>query len=209
MKEHHVYICLFDNGVIKVGRGKHAPDRISIHVSSARNFGIKLSASEYFVSINPWHSEKKLIEWCDRNSLERTNKEWFFGLDFSDCISEIKKIISDEPEKKKSTIETSEYIGQIENLYTDTPRLSDKYIAARNEYVRKHSPSDEFVGLLDFIYRKCEIERRSGASESPEWFDIIDSAGFEDELFFCAADDEHEHHMGFLSALKRCAEVMQ
>lgn len=78
-----LYVCLFDNGHIKVGRTSKPEMRISQHAKRLACIGIELVASfvaECKTSISD--SEIALIKKCKKASSKQHLNEWFVGLDY-------------------------------------------------------------------------------------------------------------------------------
>lgn len=204
---HQVYICLFDNGSLKVGRGKDASFRIKAHSSMAKNFGIKLVSSEIIDSINPIDSEIKIILWCKNRCSESFGNEWFKGVDFENCKIELNKIV--ELEVKPNKAEKPKVLPKYEiNLDSNNGNffefINSKYATARDAYIKAHNPSKEFIDLLDQISSHIDKVRVNNKYEnSPEWFQIIDAEGFESELFFASQQGEQEANKEFIDAIMR------
>ncbi len=84
----HLYVCLFSNGHIKVGRSINPMARIAAHEERVSCLGVELVEHRFFECVgHVIPSEAELIRRC-RDSAEKTNKnEWFEGLDFVDVCA--------------------------------------------------------------------------------------------------------------------------
>lgn len=82
-----IYAVLFSDGVIKVGRGKNAKQRIVCHASASKVRGATV-VKEHIVRLVPkaQHQEKRLIDFCAQNGNPIT-REWFTGLCMEKVIS--------------------------------------------------------------------------------------------------------------------------
>lgn len=80
-----IYVCLFSNGVIKVGRSVNPKTRISGHAARVACVGVELVGHRIFECFgNSVIAECKLINRCASHASGRQHREWFFGLVFSD-----------------------------------------------------------------------------------------------------------------------------
>lgn len=84
-----LYVILFDNGVIKVGRSKNAVKRIMQHDDTARAFGRR---------IVKWHIEKEpdifeidLIKFCGQHGEVFNGNEYFKNLDYPLVLDYVKR----------------------------------------------------------------------------------------------------------------------
>jgi hypothetical protein len=105
-----LYVCLFSNDAIKVGRSVSPDGRIKSHVSRVSCLGVTLVKSMSFECAGDvLQSERSLINWCADHASCRNNIEWFYGLDFDlvcekakeeSCFEHIKKSGADISERK-------------------------------------------------------------------------------------------------------------
>lgn len=84
-----LYVILFDNGVIKVGRSKNAVKRVMQHDDTARAFGRR---------IVKWHIEKEpdmleldLIKFCGQHGEVFNGNEYFKDLDYQLVLDYVKR----------------------------------------------------------------------------------------------------------------------
>lgn len=80
-----LYVCLFSNGHIKVGRSVDYAARIKQHAERVSCLGVSLT--DYFVSERCDQAERRereLINRCANAASARFQSEWFQGLAFSD-----------------------------------------------------------------------------------------------------------------------------
>jgi hypothetical protein len=80
-KMSQIYAILFTDGVVKVGRGKSAKDRIAAHSGSARLRGAQVKEF-YFVDVlyGENKAELELIGFAESISKEKIGYEWFKGI---------------------------------------------------------------------------------------------------------------------------------
>ena len=78
-----LYVCLFSNGHIKVGRSVDALARISQHEERVSCLGVELVDYRVFDCVtHPGSAEAVLIERCVDACSKRNKNEWFEGVDF-------------------------------------------------------------------------------------------------------------------------------
>lgn len=78
-----LYVCLFSNGHIKVGRSIDPKSRIASHADRVACMGVSLTQS--YITECPdacEQRERNLIEQCAKHATERFASEWFSGLYF-------------------------------------------------------------------------------------------------------------------------------
>jgi hypothetical protein len=80
-----LYVCLFSNGHIKVGRSIDPKSRIATHVDRVACLGVALDTSYVTECANAADfRERVLIDRCAQAAAERFQSEWFAGLDFAE-----------------------------------------------------------------------------------------------------------------------------
>jgi hypothetical protein len=80
-----LYVCLFSNGHIKVGRSASPDTRIKQHQERVACFGVTLEQSyKTECADSPEAREYALISRCTAAASQRHQREWFAGLDFND-----------------------------------------------------------------------------------------------------------------------------
>lgn len=78
-----LYVCLFSNGQIKVGRSIDTASRIASHAERVSCMGVELSDSFTVECAGPAAPrETRLIQRCTESAARRFQSEWFDGLDF-------------------------------------------------------------------------------------------------------------------------------
>lgn len=78
-----LYVCLFSNGHLKVGRSVNALARIAQHEERVSCLGVELVDYRVFDCItHPGSAEAALIERCVEACSKRNKNEWFEGVDF-------------------------------------------------------------------------------------------------------------------------------
>ena len=104
----HIYVCLFSNGYIKVGRSIDALSRIALHADRVACVGIELVAHHIVACLGDSEQpEAALIDKCNTEALKRHKSEWFEGLDFSSVCAWADEFAStpyqrvSKPEKKQ------------------------------------------------------------------------------------------------------------
>lgn len=82
----YVYVLLFDNDVIKIGRTCAPETRIRSHRNTASKDGV--SVSKTWLSpphYNHKENESRLIEYVSENTINNS-REWCIGVDYEKCI---------------------------------------------------------------------------------------------------------------------------
>lgn len=78
-----LYVCLFSNGHLKVGRSVNALARISHHEARVSCLGVELVDYRVFDCVaHPGPAEAALIDRCVDACSKRNKNEWFEGVDF-------------------------------------------------------------------------------------------------------------------------------
>lgn len=78
-----LYVCLFSNGVIKVGQSVRPQERIKSHVDRVGCVGVTLEDSSVYECVGHLDSaESALISRCGRHAERQFSREWFSGLDY-------------------------------------------------------------------------------------------------------------------------------
>lgn len=79
-----LYVCLFSNKHIKVGRSrKSVRSRITSHATAARSMNVSLDKNAHFAcSGDSRFAEADLIRRCADKCTDQFGREWFAGLDF-------------------------------------------------------------------------------------------------------------------------------
>lgn len=77
-----LYVCLFSNGHIKVGRSIDPESRIASHADRVACVGIELVDRAIFVTEYQCSAEAMLIQRCIDACAQKHKNEWFSGLDF-------------------------------------------------------------------------------------------------------------------------------
>ena len=108
-----VYLCLYDQGTLKIGRGGDVHTRLSAHKSAGNIFGAQVVRTDIVECQNHVAVEKKLIEWCKRNSTSTKSNEWFQGVDYEECLAQVSVFLHEpeqEAKKKRSATEVLAYL---------------------------------------------------------------------------------------------------
>lgn len=78
-----LYVCLFSNGHIKVGRSISPDSRIAQHADRVSCMGVELVDSHTYGCMGSAPvAESALIARCDEQCSQRFKNEWFAGLDY-------------------------------------------------------------------------------------------------------------------------------
>jgi len=117
----YIYVCLFSNGAIKVGRSISPNSRIAEHQKRVYCVGVDLTESKIFKCKRNEHMcESELILKCITNSSERRKNEWFFGVEFSEACEWAEKI-------SNSVISTIEPVKQ-NHFQEKSPDIYQRYV---------------------------------------------------------------------------------
>ena len=87
-----LYVCLFSNGVIKIGRGTKPENRINAHRSHGATMGIEMvnhAIAECQGDLPA--AERELIKWCAERCTKRMSSEWFIGVDYGQAVEKAKE----------------------------------------------------------------------------------------------------------------------
>lgn len=98
MKYPGLYLCLFTDGTLKIGRANNIEKRIRQHKHDGLKFAISIEKSAAVPCVNNMVAERRLIQWGDKNCTSKNCNEWFIGLNFEECLRSAEEIckISDE-----------------------------------------------------------------------------------------------------------------
>jgi hypothetical protein len=157
-----LYVCLFSNGHVKVGRSIDAPSRIATHQYRVACLGVNLVSHEVIACpADVKDAEAALIDWCIQNAEERFMNEWFSGLKYHDVVNEAIRCASADQTEEAAT-GWAAYLILIKRAgYTQT-RIAELIGCSQPSianFVRGKSESPSFrvgFGLLQ-IGRKCGI----------------------------------------------------
>lgn len=93
-----IYVCLFSNGHIKVGRSIDPQSRIAAHCARVSCVGVQLTESKVFSCVeSAAECERQLIDFCQENATARNQNEWFEGLSFDLVASQAEKFAKQDP----------------------------------------------------------------------------------------------------------------
>jgi hypothetical protein len=82
-----LYVCLFSNGHVKVGRSTDPAGRIVQHKDRVACIGVNLVASHIIPCDASRQREQILIQRCISEATDRFQSEWFSGLDYHAVIA--------------------------------------------------------------------------------------------------------------------------
>lgn len=98
----YLYVCLFSNGHIKVGRSINPESRIAAHADRVSCMGVELVEHRTFAcSGHVIPAEAELIDFCARKASKVNKNEWFVGVDFLDAceVAEAASAKAREPQQ--------------------------------------------------------------------------------------------------------------
>lgn len=182
MGNDYLYLCLFDNGTIKIGRTRSINQRITTHIGFADRFGIKMIRHESIVCSNSKKAEKDLIQWCQKNSSHVSGREWFQGILFDECFSYAKFIADKYPYEN-----VYENIKILDLIPIQTSEFSGAFNDGIKKFEKIHPEATAMVIVFKTLHSVCEVIRTSvkNGATAPEWFDDLNfPQPFEIELFF-------------------------
>jgi putative transcriptional regulator len=100
-----LYVCLFSNGHIKVGRSIEPKSRIATHVDRVACMGVTLSDSFVVASADEDEArEQALIAKCVEASSRRHRLEWFEGLAFDQVCQWAREVALADLERGDSAV---------------------------------------------------------------------------------------------------------
>jgi hypothetical protein len=80
-----IYVCLFSNGHIKVGRSIDPQARIASHAARVACLGVTLESDRFFqCKEKAIECEQALIDFCVERATRRNHFEWFEGLSYTE-----------------------------------------------------------------------------------------------------------------------------
>lgn len=182
-----LYLCLFSNGTLKVGRAGNIEGRLKTHAATAECFGIEVQRTASLPFFNPTRAEKTLIDWCSNKAKGRTSREWFTGISFDECLAYLSDLQSCDMGPHPLPAANLEADLLFDRLYSlGKGRLATAYIHGRRKLLAIPDAS-LLVPSLDQLHFKCEAIRlaeKSGGT-APEWFKKLNCfSDWEEEIFF-------------------------
>lgn len=158
----YIYVCLFSNGHIKVGRAVDTASRIATHKYRVACLGVSLVSHEIIACpVDVKDAEAALIDWCVQNAEERFMNEWFSGLNYTDVVNEAIRC-ADADKSADSSTGWAAYLILIKRAgYTQT-RIAELIGCSQPSianFVRGRSENPSFkvgYGLIQ-IGRMCGI----------------------------------------------------
>jgi hypothetical protein len=107
-----LYVCLFSNGIIKVGRGTRAEKRIKDHRARGETMGIEMV--NHFIAECPGDlqaAECALIQWCSERCTKRMRSEWFIGVDYAQAVDKAQELAANAYVKTQEEIDAGDARG--------------------------------------------------------------------------------------------------
>jgi putative transcriptional regulator len=94
MSMESIYVCLFSNGYVKVGRSLEPRARIALHAERVSCLGVEITGQLCIpvAAPNAQPHEQLLIDRCVAHASQRFKSEWFAGLDFAQVCQWAKEI---------------------------------------------------------------------------------------------------------------------
>lgn len=196
-----LYLCMFEDGTLKVGMGASPKARIITHTGTGACFGIRMVRSDIIECDQIRKSERTLIKWCQDNCQAQTAKEWFKGVDYDNCLAIAREIAISTfgPHQKDGN---SERLDGFLRVALGMSVESEAYRKGRMEMLECQIVPMAAINALDILHRRCEDTRmkmHAGAA-MPEWYDLMNIMGSweievalsggkpDPELFRAAAD---------------------
>lgn len=196
-----LYLCLFSDGTLKVGRGGDPEKRVTAHAGAGACFGIVMVKSDVIPCDRLKQAERKLIRWCEQRASAKACKEWFKGVSYDDCLEVARQIAAASigPHMPaKASRKVSQLLDRIFNVTVE----SSAYAQGRALMVERGIVPQDAINALDVLHRACEKTRREIAAGGrvPEWYDELNIMGAwevevaladgapDPELFRAAAD---------------------
>lgn len=182
-----IYICLFDEGTLKVGRATDFNNRFSSHRSAGERFGIKMLRAARFMCVDQQKAESDLIKWCQARCTSQGGREWFKGISFDDCYAIAEEIhaaqigphlVADSKSEADSLFERVMAVGR--------GRLPEAYAVGRKNLL-SNEVFAPMVPELDALHLRCERIRLAvqAGGVAPEWFNELNcTSDWESDLFF-------------------------
>lgn len=115
---HHLYVCHFSNGHIKVGRSINPMARIASHEDRVSCLGVELVEHRIFECVgHVIQAEAELIRRCGEVASKTNKNEWFEGLDFLEVCDLAHEVASMhfEPTAKQKIQRTESAIKEALN----------------------------------------------------------------------------------------------
>lgn len=204
--ESGIYLCLFDQGTLKVGRASNVKTRLSAHRAAGSVFGISVIRTDFVhvESVMQKRAETMLIQWCAKNCTASRSREWFEGVNYDDCLSAAKDISEacmgpNFPSKIKTQISTL-----LDRIKSPLTREQAAYEKGRADLISRDVPP-QVINALDILHKRCEIVRASMSmgGSMPDWYDELNVFGpWEDELFMSDGNPDGEFFRAAADALE-------
>ena len=168
MNAGHIYVLAFDNGTVKVGQTKNAPQRLNTHKSNARSFGLTV--------INEWVSPLHAGCRANEDALKAiaaslggrpTSPEYFSGVDFDAVVEKARELTFTTPEPGTLPEPDAENLAQpAEELPQRTARehaIRDAAVEWMTDYLaREVAAARAFLDKghgPDVLYRIGDVDR--------------------------------------------------
>jgi hypothetical protein len=182
-----LYLCLFDQGTLKIGMGTDVAVRLTAHKSAGAVLGIGVARTDIIQCDNAAKAEKLLIEWCGKNSSKCTGREWFSGVDYFACLEVARAIAASMMGPHPFQPPRRNFVeALIESYKTPKTAEAEAYEESRVAMLEKAVPTG-VIQAFDILHRACEKIRtgmRMGCV-MPKWFDELNCFGaWEIELWF-------------------------
>lgn len=197
-----LYLCLFSDGTLKVGRGSDPGKRITAHSGAGSCFGISMVKSDIVPCDRIKQAERRLIKWCEQRCSLKACKEWFKGVNYDECLEVAQQLAAASigphlPEKA-----SREVAELLDRVFSVTTAESSAYAQGRAVMIERGIVPRDAINALDVLHRVCEKTRREIASggQVPDWYEELNIMGAwevevaladgtpDPELFRAAAD---------------------
>jgi len=170
MKPGQVYVALFSDGWMKIGRGRDAESRIACHVSASAMRGATLIKS--YISgqiVDSVAAESSLIKMCGGSEAAIHGREWFTSHNYSALVDEIKrKYAGDNPEcfvahRDAVSVQSQKIFEFLRGPGPAIADFSEQDLAAWSAAL-EHAAVLEQIYLDDFYGGKLFAKEKSGYS---------------------------------------------
>lgn len=144
----YIYVVVFSNGAIKVGRTKNPEKRISQHIDRVSCVGVSVVNSFFTRCVGcVKRAEKELIKRCSIACTKSYSAEWFDGVAFSSAVAWATEIATGLYVADVSGIGHIEHSNLIDSLggTTAVARACEVSPQAVSKWKREGIPKDKLM----------------------------------------------------------------
>jgi hypothetical protein len=200
-----LYLCLFSDGTLKVGRASNVKTRLRSIESAGNCFDIFVVKKTHVFCRDHVKAEKKLIDWCISVCSKQSCREWFKGVNYNECLS-MAQSIADGHMDDPVTRNIEKVKKLLDRLHPRT--FTDEiYLASKDKFEESFLANRRVISALDFLHWHSEKIRSALGSgiNPPEWFlDLNCDNPWEVKLWICG-----DYIADFPPLVRECADAIE